>query len=104
RHHLRAEACDAAHGPPLVADQNAQWARVRGDAVKLAPGPVTRAVGRLRGAAPARIGAGLADEPIGRLVAEPLQEVAAEGEHGRAHRNIGIDLPRGRSRVRARTW
>src|ERR1700724_3257067 len=62
RHHPRAKARDTAHGAPLVTDIVNLRTCAGGDAVELAPGPVTRTVvDRLGGTAAARIGAGFAD-------------------------------------------
>ena len=106
RRDARAEAGDAAHGLALVADIVALRAGRHRKPVELAPGPVARPLGRFGGAASGRIGPRTADETIGRLVAEPLQEVAAEVEDLRTGRDIGIDLGRRRDRRgrRARRW
>src|SRR5206468_3232556 len=78
RCHARADARDAADGAALVAEIVGLRTGGHSEAIELAPGPVARAFGRFRGAAAGRIGAHAAPEPVGGLVVQPLQEIAAE--------------------------
>ena len=93
----RAEPGDAATGPALVADEVADLAGPGRNSVGLAPGPEARRLGALRGAAAGRIAPESLAETGRRLIAETLQEIAAEVGHGFAGRHIGIDHGRCRT-------
>ena len=87
----RAEPGHAALGLALIADESRLAGRFAGrDAVALDPGPETRRFGSFGGPAAARIVAQDPAETVGRLIAEPLQEITAEIGHGGAGRDRRI--------------
>ena len=104
RRHPRADPGHAAPGLAGVADEIADRAVLRGIAVAFEPGPVARRFRALGGAAAARIGPLQAVEAVARLVAQPLQEIAAEIGHRRARRHRRIDHRRRRDRASAKAW
>jgi hypothetical protein len=94
----------AAKNLAAIADEIGDRVVSRRNAVALEPGAKLRRFGSFRRAAAAGIGPRHAAEPVARLVAEPLQEIAAEIGHGRACGDVGIDHGRRRRRRRAGRW
>jgi len=95
----REAGAEPGHAPPglaAVADEIGDRIVSRRNAVTLEPGAEPRRFGSFRRAAAAGIVARHPVEPVARLVAEPLQEIAAEIGHGRACGDVGIDHGRRR--------